>query len=79
MLLFALISFLIGSTLCGASTNMTMLIVCRAFSGIVSSKLPFRRNYLDELIFICSNNRAEEASNLCAPLSYLVTGPVSLI
>jgi MFS family permease len=36
MLLFALTSFLIGSTLCGASTNMTMLIICRAFSGIVS-------------------------------------------
>ncbi|KAM3580040.1 hypothetical protein VKS41_007285 [Umbelopsis sp. WA50703] len=34
MLLFALISFLIGSALCGASTNMTMLIICRAFSGI---------------------------------------------
>ncbi|KAI9277941.1 MFS general substrate transporter [Umbelopsis sp. AD052] len=34
MLLFALTSFLIGSTLCGASTNMTMLIICRAFSGI---------------------------------------------
>lgn len=51
MLLFALISFLIGSALCGASTNMTMLIICRAFSGIVSY-MPTILTGVDERIYI---------------------------